>query len=70
MSEINVVMRTQEINVTFGAAGSVVSVVAAGPPGPVGFQGPQGPQGPPGPAGIHVGTTPPADTSLLWYDTN
>jgi hypothetical protein len=29
-----------------------------------------GAPGPQGLSGIHVGTTPPEDTSVLWYDTN
>lgn len=30
----------------------------------------QGPQGDPGVPGVHIGTTPPSDTSLLWVDTS
>lgn len=29
-----------------------------------------GAPGPQGESGIYVGTTPPDDTSILWYDTN
>lgn len=32
--------------------------------------GPAGPQGPPGDPGVHVGPTPPSDTSLIWVDTS
>jgi len=68
MSTINVIAKTQVI--TVDPATQVVSVTLAGPVGPQGEQGPEGPTGPIGPAGIHVGTTPPLDTSILWYDTN
>jgi hypothetical protein len=68
MNEINVAWKTQQINIKLSQR--IATVTKAGPIGPAGVMGPEGPQGPQGPAGIHVGTTPPADTSILWYDTN
>jgi len=68
MSEINVTWNTQELNVKLSQR--IATVTKAGPIGPAGVPGPQGPQGPQGPAGIHVGTTPPEDTTILWRDTN
>jgi len=47
----------------------------AGPQGPAGAKGATGstgatgPQGPAGSSGVHIGTTPPADTTRLWVDT-
>lgn len=41
---------------------------ASGEPGATGATGPMGPSGPPG-GGVHIGDTPPEDTSLLWIDT-
>jgi hypothetical protein len=68
MNELTVKSHTQIIEVK--SPEQTVTVISAGPPGPAGIQGPTGPTGPQGPAGVHVGTTPPADTSILWYDTN
>lgn len=41
-----------------------------GPQGPIGPQGQTGPVGPTGPEGIVTGDTPPANTEVLWLDTN
>lgn len=68
MNEINVAWKTQQINVNLSQR--VATVTKAGPMGPPGVEGPEGPPGPQGSSGVHVGTTPPADTTLLWYDTN
>ena len=68
MKEIKVHSTTQYIKVD--PSTPAVSIINAGPLGPPGTVGPQGPQGPIGPSGIHVGTIPPEDTSILWYDTN
>ncbi|QRG66927.1 Gp37-like protein [Brevibacillus choshinensis] len=49
-----------------GVQGVKGDVGAQGPSGP---KGDVGPQGPPGPGGYYVGSSPPADPSLLWIDT-
>lgn len=55
-----------------GAQGPTGPQGITGPQGPQGTQGTQGPQGaigPQGAAGVFVGPTPPADTSLVWVNT-
>lgn len=44
--------------------------VSTGIKGDTGPQGPVGPIGPTGEPGVYVGSTAPADTSLLWVDTS
>lgn len=41
--------------------------IVVGAAGPTGNTGPVGPAGP---VAIHVGLTPPTNTSLLWVDTS
>lgn len=70
MTELKVLYSTQRILVD--PPSQAVSIINAGPQGPRGSQGVIGLTGPPGPqglSGVHVGTTPPLDTSILWYDT-
>lgn len=70
MTQLKVLYTTQRIIVD--PPTQAVSIINAGPQGPRGSQGEiglTGPVGPQGPSGVHVGTTPPPNTSILWYDT-
>ena len=66
----NITINSTTQRIIIDPTSSEVTVLSAGPQGPVGVAGPEGPQGPIGLSGVHVGTIPPTDTSILWYDTN
>jgi hypothetical protein len=58
MTNLQVILSTQRIIVDPPTL--AVSIVYAGPVGP---------PGPQGLAGVHAGSTPPPDTTILWYQT-